>query len=461
MTPSEAQPETQPNHLVRVLWGVAVLGVLMLTIRDFGQTKAALNQFVVHPHGGNYWLLTLTNTLLGSPSYALLIVLFGAGIALFFAQAGSVDTFIRRQFWLMAFGLVNAIVLLWPNDLLFPLAVVGILVFTLHRLSARGLLVGAMLMGLIFGGKGYWSFSETQEKYQKYQTVMAIVAKNKKLDGAASDGAASRKKKQIKLTEEQKADTTAWKGIVNSTKFDKKANAGEVTAMRGTYDEVWGHVLPKAQFREARWLYQLGIWELASLLLLGMALVKWDFFSDGFGTRQYALLAVLGLLVGQGLTWISMPDLEARLGDMTKYVTNTRLPLYDLLLPFVRAASAVGLAALVAMVYRAGVLAWFWRAVGAVGEMPLTNYLLQTVLCTALFYGYGMGFFGDLKPGHLYFIVLEMWIIQTVFSVVWLRMFRLGPAEWLWHSLVRWERQPLQRPPLTDADFTVQSTLTV
>lgn len=461
MTPSITPLVTRPNHLIRVLWGVAILGALMLTIRDFGQTKAALNQFVVHPHGGNYWLLTLTNTLLGSPAYALLIVLFGAGIALFFAQAGSVDTFIRRQFWLMAFGLVNAIILLWPNDLLFPLAVVGILVFTLHRLSARGLLVGAIIAGLIFSGKGYWSFSEMQEKYQKYQTVMAIVAKNKNLHGTASGGAASRKKKQIKLTEEQKSDTTAWKGIVNSTKFDKKANAGEVTAMRGTYDEVWGHVLPKAQFKEARWLYQLGIWELASLLLLGMALVKWGFFRANFGMRQYTMLAVLGLLVGQGLTWLSMPDLEAKLGDMTNYVTTTQFPLYDLLMPFVRGASAVGLAALAALIYRSGVLAWFWRAVGAVGEMPLTNYLLQTVLCTLLFYGYGMGFFGDLKPGHLYFIVLELWIIQLVFSVVWLRTFRLGPAEWLWHSLVWWERQPLQRAPLTENELPVQTPLTV
>jgi uncharacterized protein len=46
-----------------------------------------------------------------------------------------------------------------------------------------------------------------------------------------------------------------------------------------------------------------------------------------------------------------------------------------------------------------------------------------------------MGYFGKLDQYQLYFVVVEIWIIQIVFSVFWLRRFREGPVEWIWRCL--------------------------
>jgi uncharacterized protein len=75
--------------------------------------------------------------------------------------------------------------------------------------------------------------------------------------------------------------------------------------------------------------------------------------------------------------------------------------------------------------------------------MALTNYLMQSVICTTLFYGWGFGLFGTLNRTPLAGIVLAIWVFQLLFSPLWLRFFRFGPAEWLWRSLTYWRLQPL------------------
>ncbi|MDB4423309.1 DUF418 domain-containing protein, partial [Rhodopirellula sp.] len=70
-----------------------------------------------------------------------------------------------------------------------------------------------------------------------------------------------------------------------------------------------------------------------------------------------------------------------------------------------------------------------------VGQMALSNYLLQTVLCTFLFYGHGLGRFGQFSRVEQLISVLTISLLQVVFSCVWLHYFRFGPFEWLWRSL--------------------------
>jgi uncharacterized protein len=53
--------------------------------------------------------------------------------------------------------------------------------------------------------------------------------------------------------------------------------------------------------------------------------------------------------------------------------------------------------------------------------------------------------FASLRRQQLYAIVLLIWGFQLLFSRLWLRAYRFGPAEWLWRSLTYWKRQPLRR----------------
>ena len=85
------------------------------------------------------------------------------------------------------------------------------------------------------------------------------------------------------------------------------------------------------------------------------------------------------------------------------------------------------------------------RPFAAVGRTALSNYLLQTVLCTTLFNGHGLGWFGSVDRVGQVGVVAAVWAVQLVASPLWLRRFRYGPAEWAWRSLTYGTRLPLRR----------------
>jgi uncharacterized protein len=79
----------------------------------------------------------------------------------------------------------------------------------------------------------------------------------------------------------------------------------------------------------------------------------------------------------------------------------------------------------------------------AVGRMPLTTYLMQSVVCTVLFYNFGFGLFGKVTATGMLAISLALFALQILASVYWFRHYRFGPAEWVWRSLTYGESQPM------------------
>ncbi len=86
-----------------------------------------------------------------------------------------------------------------------------------------------------------------------------------------------------------------------------------------------------------------------------------------------------------------------------------------------------------------------------VGQMALTNYLSQTVICTTLFYGYGFGLYNEINPFPRLLLIFGIFGAQIVLSHWWLRRFRFGPMEWLWRSLTYGKAQPMLRPAVGQA----------
>ena len=88
-----------------------------------------------------------------------------------------------------------------------------------------------------------------------------------------------------------------------------------------------------------------------------------------------------------------------------------------------------------------------WRRrlapLAAVGRMALSNYLLQSLICTMIFYSYGLGFFSKVRPSLGLLLTIIICLVQIPLSVWWLRRFQFGPIEWLWRSLTYWQRQPM------------------
>jgi uncharacterized protein len=101
----------------------------------------------------------------------------------------------------------------------------------------------------------------------------------------------------------------------------------------------------------------------------------------------------------------------------------------------------VGMVMLLTQAARRGILI---RALAATGRMAFTNYIMQTLICTAIFYGHGLGLYARMERREQILVVFAIWILQLVVSSIWLRHFRFGPLEWLWRSLTYRRMQPMR-----------------
>ena len=86
-----------------------------------------------------------------------------------------------------------------------------------------------------------------------------------------------------------------------------------------------------------------------------------------------------------------------------------------------------------------------FKPLTAVGKLSLSNYLMQSLLMTTLFYGYGLGWYDKLSLGSSLWVALILFVLQILLSNLWLKYFRYGPAEWLWRSLSLREPIALKR----------------
>lgn len=85
------------------------------------------------------------------------------------------------------------------------------------------------------------------------------------------------------------------------------------------------------------------------------------------------------------------------------------------------------------------------QAFAPAGSLPLTNYIMQSVLATFLFYSYGFGLFGRVGPLGGLGISVAIFIVQVIASKWWVARFQYGPLEWLWRYASYGKRPPLRR----------------
>ena len=79
------------------------------------------------------------------------------------------------------------------------------------------------------------------------------------------------------------------------------------------------------------------------------------------------------------------------------------------------------------------------------GRMALTNYVLQSVIGTFIFFGWGLGYLGQIRYSYLFLMGLLIITIQSLLSKYWLKRFKYGPLEWLWRSATYMKWQPFLR----------------
>lgn len=207
---------------------------------------------------------------------------------------------------------------------------------------------------------------------------------------------------------------------------------------RGSWLEQFSHRSENALFMETFLLIIWGFWRAGGLMLIGMGFFKLAIFNAEKSNRFYITGAMLGLLVGLALIITGIEELETASWIFEySFFFGTQFNYWGSL--FICFAYVC----IVMLFCRNGWLKWLQKSLAAVGQMALTNYLLQTIVCRTLFYGHGFGWYGYLSRSQLIGIVLVFWIVQMIGSPLWLKKFRFGPFEWLWRSLSYWRFQPI------------------
>ncbi|MBC7904942.1 MAG: hypothetical protein H7Y27_16060, partial [Gemmatimonadaceae bacterium] len=311
-TTSDRPPGHNQLFNLYVILGIAVLGVLVTSIWDFGGLiQNEQTRYRTGPHGGNYKLLTAVSLIFQGKMTGLLAIAFGAVSLVYLRKThpsslSTTDLYMRRNMWLMGFGLINAVIFLWPHDLIFPFALTAILIFPFWRMSPKNLLIAAFVAMLIFTGKNYWDHADSKRDFKKFlavQTIEKRISKDSatraKLDslwvlktGAVKKPTDTANKKTPKLlndslakaakndtlTKKQKSEKSNWENLVKGMKYDSSAQKDENKSMHSRYAKMFSFLLGRTQFQQASWVYKTGIWEISAFMLLGMALLGSGFF---------------------------------------------------------------------------------------------------------------------------------------------------------------------------------------
>ncbi len=471
--PNSAQEPIESKHFsLYVLLGFALLGFLVTRIGDFaGFTTNEQLFYLLAQKGGNYQLLFIVSLVFGTKMVAILATVVGAGIIIFLqkkdpsASLSQQDAFIRRQLWYIFFGLFCAFIILAPDDILYHFGIVGILLFAFWKLPTKGLLITALICICIYSGKLYWNYNDDGADLKKY-TAVTTIEKNFKIKDSLrvrKDSLATPKdslksttflakrkvtdslaKKNDTLTSKQAGEKGKWEGIIKRLKFDSANTIAKNKAMRAGYKKSWFHLKSIAQGKESYWLYGIGVWDIGAMMLLGMALLRVGFFHQRFAFGKYLLFALVGILIGLVLAYYRMSLNHLRIQDYAKYIQSHSLP-YSQFLPLEQLFFVIGYMSLIMALLQLKIMNWLWISLSSVGRLVLTNYLLQTLICTFWFYGYGAGFYGRFQQWELYFIVVLISLVQIVFSIIWLRSYQTGPAEWLLNCLINKKWEPLKK----------------
>jgi uncharacterized protein len=216
--------------------------------------------------------------------------------------------------------------------------------------------------------------------------------------------------------------------------------ASQLAAYRGGWFNELIHRAPLAVWFQTGVFLMWAGWRAGGLMLIGMALFKLGLFDAQRPAWVYRTLLAVGLFIGIPLIVYGIQrNFEAGWDVRYSFFYGTQFNYWASLLV------SLGWVGLVMLVCQRSGTAPLIRPLAAVGQMALTNYLLHTLICTTIFYGRGLGLYGEVERVGQIGIVVAVWAFQLTASPLWLRYFRFGPAEWLWRSLTYGKRQPMLR----------------
>ncbi len=414
---AEARPVAVRERIatIDVLRGFALLGILLVNMAAFShpiQLEALPGEGINALNTAAAWFIRFAAE---AKFYSLFSFLFGLGFTIQMTRAAErsvADTdfrrlYTRRLLWLLLFGIIHGY-LIWVGDILFLYALLGFLLLTMRDATPPQLLRRAALLLGAFVVLIWLSVLPVE---------LARLA-------PPDSGAAA-----------EMEESFAQQAAVLEAQIER---AYEVYS-RGNFFEITAQRASDMLFMYTALLF--AVFTVFPMFLVGAWFGKRRIF---YNVEQHLPLFRRLLLWG-GLLGLTLNALFASLGAL--------LAPGELSWRFAAAISAQTIGAPALMLFYMAALTLALRQpwgrwlglLAPLGRMALTNYIAQSLLCTLIFYGYGLAFFGRINSAAGLALALLIWLAQIPLSALWLRYFRFGPLEWLWRSLTYGEAQPMRR----------------
>ncbi|KLD71183.1 hypothetical protein Y887_07950 [Xanthomonas pisi DSM 18956] len=368
-----------------VLRGLALFGVLLVNIGYFCGADLAQEAGIAYPLGDFGGLAgDLVRVLLENKAAALLSILFGAGLAIQADRASDRGQSrwpfaLRRSAVLALLGSVHTF-LLWNVDILLDYALISLMVLPFLRLSA-GRVLWAIPVVLI---------------------VSAVIA-----------------------------------GPMQALATDLPPAQAYTLGLQHYGQGGW---LDALQYRWWETLHVIGPMRIANrfvilapFFIVGVAAWKGGWLSAPDAHRR-RLRQVFVLCFSFGLVANAVPQ-EALHAWVNQLALQPLRVLIKVTFFFAKFALTLGYAAGILLLLQRS--RWrVWLGVFApLGRMALTQYLLQSLVCTWIFYGFGLGQYGRMPLDLALALGVLLFAMQVISSRWWLARFSIGPVEWLWRRL--------------------------
>jgi uncharacterized protein len=407
--PAPAGPVMERERILALdlLRGFAVLGILVMNVQGFAEIFAAYQNPTAYPHsleGVDYWVWLVSHLLADEKMMAIFCMLYGAGLVLLTSRIEARaqrpwPIFLRRSFCLLIFGLMHAY-LLWSGDILVSYAICGVLVYPFRKLAPKRLLaIGLVVVGMasVLALAGGWSMP-----FWSAKQVAAFMQ-------------------------------DVWQPTAQQT-------AAQIAGYRGGWLAQMPFRAEESFITETSGLVFATLWRAGGLMLVGMALYKLGLLTGSLSARFYRNLGIAGALFGFPLIAYGVHrNFQEQWSARYAFFTGSQFNYWGSL--------GVSLAwiCLLMIASKTPGLRSAVKLLAAAGRMAFSNYILESLLCTLLFYGHGLGLFAKVSRVQEALVVLAVWIVVLTFSRLWMRRFYFGPLEWLWRSLTYREREPFRR----------------
>ena len=434
-------------QLLDALRGLAALGILWRNIFVFGLPTVA---FTLPEEWGlstasNVFTWLFVVIFVDGTMRGLFSMLFGATAILIMARhernPGGVfaaDLYFRRLMWLVAFGLVHGYLLLWPFDVLYVYGLLGMFLFVFRNMSGRALLAIALVLFAISSvkdGTG-WSLEQASiDAIDAKQAAMMTSSPNTDATetatpdsgigteaDAASEGLA---RSPGELTDLEEAVRIELEDL-------ERLALAEIDERLAPYPDLLRTIAAETFQEQTTLFFTDHVLDVGAMMFFGMAFFRLGAFSGRWSVRGSAAMAVAGLSGGLVLGFLihgttTLAGFEDwQIGTADAYLYNAR-----------RLLLCIGLIGLFDVLLRRRAGAALLAPLAAVGRIPLTTYVGQTVICIVLFYGLGFGLFGAFEHHELLLIAFAINAVQIVLAVLWARTGRQGPLEALLRFLIR------------------------